>query len=105
MNDKIRDPYIDIFYDAILSLKDRKECDKFFEDICTISEIKSMAQRLQIAVLLNEGKTYTEIIDETKVSTATISRVNKCLEYGADGYKTVLSRICGENVNKETINN
>ena len=101
MNDKLHDPHIDLFYDAILSLKTREECDRFFDDICTIAEVKSMAQRLQIAVLLNNGKTYSEITELTKVSTATISRVNKCLEYGADGYKTVLSRITTNTDDKE----
>lgn len=93
MSDKLNDPYINVFYDAILSLKTRKECEQFFDDICTIAEIKSLVQRMQVAVLLNDGKTYSEITNEVNVSTATISRVNRCLEYGADGYKTVLSRI------------
>lgn len=93
MSDRFNDPYINVFYDAILSLKTRKECEQFFDDICTIAEIKSLVQRMQVAVLLNEGKTYSEITGDVNVSTATISRVNRCLEYGADGYKTVLSRI------------
>lgn len=101
MNDRINDPYINVFYDAILSLKTREECDKFFDDICTIAEIKSLVQRLQVAVLLNEGKTYSEITSKANVSTATISRVNRCLEYGADGYKTVLSRISINNNEKK----
>lgn len=93
MSDKINDPYLEVFYEAILSLKTKEECDQFFDDICTIAEVKSLVQRLQVAVLLNEGKTYSEITSEANVSTATISRVNRCLEYGADGYKTVLARI------------
>ncbi|MCQ2466089.1 MAG: YerC/YecD family TrpR-related protein [Clostridia bacterium] len=102
MSDKINDPYINVFYDAILSLKTRKECEKFFDDICTIAEIKSLVQRMQVAVLLNEGKTYSEITGEANVSTATISRVNRCLEYGSDGYKTVLSRI-STNINDDEV--
>ena len=97
MNTKIKDPYIDALYEAVLALETKEECDKFFEDICTISEVKSIAQRLKVATLLYEGKTYSEITDETGISTATISRVNKCLEYGADGYKIVLDKLKKDN--------
>ncbi|NLW89641.1 MAG: hypothetical protein GXY43_08005 [Clostridiaceae bacterium] len=93
MNDKIRDELTDGLFDAILSLEDREECYRFFEDLCTVSEIKSLASRLRVASLLSKGHTYTEIFELTGVSTATISRVNRCLEYGADGYRTVLDRI------------
>jgi TrpR-related protein YerC/YecD len=93
MNDKLRDSQTDNLFDAILTLANREECYQLFEDLCTVSEIKSLAQRLQIASLLNQGHTYSEIFELTGVSTATISRVNRCLEYGADGYKTVLNRI------------
>lgn len=93
MNDKIRDPLTDELFDAILSLRDRDECYRLFEDLCTVSEIKSLASRLRVALLLSKGHTYSEILERTGVSTATISRVNRCLEYGADGYKTVLDRI------------
>lgn len=93
MNEKLVDPQTDTLFDAILALQSREECYRLFEDLCTISEIKSLAQRLHIAALLYEGKTYTEIIENTGVSTATISRVNRCLEYGADGYNTVLKRL------------
>lgn len=93
MNDKLKDQQTDALFDAILALKSRDECYSLFEDLCTISEIKSLAQRLQIASLLYEGKTYVEIFEMTGVSTATISRVNRCLEYGADGYKTVFKRL------------
>lgn len=84
---------IDELFEAILTLKDREDCYRFFEDICTINEIHSIAQRLQVAKLLSEKKTYTEIETLTKASTATISRINKCLVYGADGYKRVLERL------------
>jgi TrpR-related protein YerC/YecD len=93
MNDKIRDPLTDQLFDAILTLRTREEFYMLFEDLCTVSEIKSLASRLQVALLLSQGHTYTEIFEITGVSTATISRVNRCLEYGADGYKTVIGRI------------
>jgi TrpR-related protein YerC/YecD len=93
MNEKLKDPQTDALFDAILTLKNREECYRLFEDLCTVAEIKSLAQRLQIASLLYEGKTYVEIFETTGGSTATISRVNRCLEYGADGYRTVLKRL------------
>lgn len=96
MNDKWRDRYTDDLFDAILSLENKEECYRLFEDLCTVSEIKSLAQRLHVAALLSKGHTYSEIFELTGVSTATISRVNRCLEYGADGYKTVLGRISTE---------
>ncbi len=93
MNSKIRDEMTDNLFKAILLLKDLDECYNFFEDLCTISEIKAMAQRLEVALMLREGKTYTEISEKTGASTATISRVNRCLLYGADGYKVILERM------------
>ena len=78
---------------AILSLKTEKECLAFLEDICTIKEIQDISQRLTVAQMLSQGISYTAICKETGASTATISRVSKCYEYGAGGYKTVLSRI------------
>ncbi len=83
---------INELFEAILSLKNEEECYRFFEDICTVNEINAIAQRLQVAKLLSEKKTYTEIEKQTRASTATISRINKCLNYGADGYKIVLER-------------
>ncbi|MEA4888224.1 MAG: YerC/YecD family TrpR-related protein [Clostridiaceae bacterium] len=93
MNDKLKDETTDLLFKAILSLKTVDECYAFFEDICTVAELKSLAQRLHVAMMLRQGKTYTEICDTTGVSTATISRVNRSLEYGADGYKTVLDHL------------
>jgi len=93
MNEKLRDSSTDLLFSAILSLKDAGECYAFFEDICTVSEIKSLAQRLHVAIMLRQGRTYTEICDATGISTATISRVNRALAYGADGYKMVLDRL------------
>lgn len=84
---------IDELFKAILLLEDEEDCYRFFEDICTINEIHSIAQRLQVAKLLSEDKTYSEIENETKASTATISRINKCLMYGADGYRRILDRM------------
>ena len=84
---------IDELFEAVLTLKDREDCYRFFEDICTINEIHAIAQRLQVAKLLSEKKTYNEIENLTSASTATISRINKCLVYGADGYKRVLARL------------
>ena len=84
---------IDELFDAVLTLRDREDCYRFFEDICTINEIHAIAQRLQVAKLLSQKKTYSEIEAITKASTATISRINKCLVYGADGYKRVLERL------------
>ena len=86
----------DELFDGILTLKDREDCYRFFEDICTVNEIHAIAQRLQVAKLLSQKKTYTEIEEETKASTATISRINKCLVYGADGYRRVLDRLSEE---------
>jgi TrpR-related protein YerC/YecD len=93
MNEKLIDPANDLLFTAILSLRDVRECYAFFEDICTVAELKSLAQRLHVAIMLRRGCTYAEICETTGVSTATISRVNRSLEYGADGYKTVLERL------------
>ena len=76
--------------DNVLSLKDEQQCSDFFEDICTITELKAMAQRLEVARLLDEGEIYEEIVEKTGASTATISRVKRCLVYGADGYNSVM---------------
>ncbi len=84
---------IDELFKAILTLQDEEDCYRFFEDICTINEIHAIAQRLQVAKLLSEKRTYSEIEEATKASTATISRINKCLVYGAEGYQRVLARL------------
>lgn len=89
---KLEDPQIDGFFEAIQSLENREECYRFFEDVSTISELKAMAQRLEVAKMLDEDRTYTDIANATGASTATISRVKRCLNYGADGYKLVLKR-------------
>lgn len=84
---------IDELFKAILLLEDEEDCYRFFEDICTVNEIHSIAQRLQVAKLLSEKKTYSEIEELTKASTATISRINKCLVYGAEGYQRILGKM------------
>lgn len=93
MNSKIRDKWTDGLFEAILLLENIEECYNFFEDICTISEIKAMAQRLEVAKMLKAGYTYIDISEKTGASTATISRVNRCFNYGADGYKNILERL------------
>lgn len=93
IDSKIQSDDMDLFCKAILELKDIEECYKFFEDIATINEIKALAQRMHVAKLLSEKKTYTEVSDITRASTATISRVNRCLNYGSDGYNMVLERL------------
>ncbi len=90
---KFKSSDVDELFDAILTLNDREDCYRFFEDICTINEIHAIAQRLQVAKLLTQKKTYSEIEKETNASTATISRINKCIVYGADGYRRVLERL------------
>ena len=83
----------DQFYSAILSLKTKEECRAFFDDICTIKELQDLMQRLQVASMLSKGMNYLEISKETSVSSATISRVNRCLNYGDGGYNIVLGRL------------
>jgi TrpR-related protein YerC/YecD len=83
-------------FDAILALETKEECESFFEDLCTVKEILDMAQRLAVARMLYEGKSYTEITRRSGMSAATISRVNRCLKYGAGGYQTVLERLDSE---------
>lgn len=90
---KIRSKELDYFFNAILKIKDIEECYKFFEDVSTITELKALSQRLQVAKMLREKKTYIEIGAATGASTATISRVNRCLNYGNEGYNTILDRL------------
>ena len=90
---KLHEPSVERLFDAILTLQNRDECYRFFEDVCTVNEILDLAQRFDVARMLTEGKIYNEISKETGASTATISRVNKCLQYGSDGYRLVMDRI------------
>lgn len=94
MNKKIRTEAVDFLFDAILSLKDREECYTFFEDVCTVNELLSLSQRFEVAKMLRDHRTYLEIADKTGASTATISRVNRSLNYGNDGYDMTFERIC-----------
>ena len=93
MNSKIKSPEADYLFQAILQLKDMDECYKFFEDLCTVTEIKAMSQRIVVAKMLSEKYVYSEIVRRTGASTATISRVNRSLEYGCDAYPMVFSRL------------
>ena len=92
MNSKLKDGHMDELFTGILSLNTVEECYNFFEDLCTITELRAMAQRFQVAKMLDQGQIYSDIVRETGASTATISRVNECLIYGTDGYRMVLDR-------------
>ncbi len=83
-------------YKAILQLKDEEECMKFFDDLCSVTELQAMEQRYQVAVLLEQGLIYNDILDQTGASSATISRVNRSLQYGNGGYAIVFDRLYGE---------
>lgn len=93
MNNKLRTGEVEHLFDAMLVLKEKEDYYKFFEDVCTINELLSMAQRYEVAKMLREGKTYLDIAKATGASTATISRVNRSLHYGADGYEMVFQRL------------
>ena len=92
-NSKLKSKQADELFEAILKLKNEEECYRFFEDTCTIKEIESIAQRLEVAKLLKANKTYNTIEEETGASTATISRINRALNYGTNGYNIVLERL------------
>lgn len=93
MNPKIHTEEVDHLFDAVLTLKNREECYRFFEDVCTIKELLAMAQRYEVALMLKQKMTYLDIADKTGASTATISRVNRSLTYGEDGYQLVFERL------------
>jgi TrpR-related protein YerC/YecD len=92
---------IELLFDAILKLKNKEECYRLFEDLCTVKEVLDMAQRIKVAKLLDQKTPYHVIVDETHASTATISRVNKSLLYGADGYKLIIAKLKEELDKKE----
>ena len=92
-DERLRNPLTDALFEAILLLKDKEECYRFFEDIATVAEIRDFAQRLEVAKMLQRDETYTAIAEVTGVSTATISRVKRCLNFGADGYQLILKRL------------
>ena len=96
MSKKIHTEAVDSLFDAVLSLRNREECYQFFEDVCTVNEILSLSQRFEVAKMLKEKKTYLEISEKTGASTATISRVNRSLNYGNDRYDMVFDSISKE---------
>ena len=93
MNKKLHSEAVDQLFEAILCLKNKEECYTFFEDVCTINELLSLSRRFEVAKMLRERRTYLEISEKTGASTATISRVNRCLKYGSDGYTLVLDNL------------
>ena len=93
MSKKLRTEAVDHLFDAILSLQNKEECYTFFEDVCTVIELLSLSQRFEVAKMLRDQKTYLDIAEKTGASTATISRVNRSLNYGNDGYDMVFSRL------------
>lgn len=93
MNNKLENKNVDFLFKAILALETREECYDFFEDLCTVQELKTLSQRLVVAKMLSENSVYTDIVDVTGASTATISRVNRSLQYGCDGYDKIFDRI------------
>ncbi len=93
MNKKVKSDAVDFLFDAILCLESKEECYSFFEDLCTVNELISISQRLQVAAMLKNHSTYLEIAEKTGASTATISRVNRSLNYGNDGYETAFGRM------------
>ena len=97
MNKKIQTEAVDHLFNAILCLQDKNECYGFFEDLCTVNELLSLSQRFEVATMLREKKTYLEIAEKTGASTATISRVNRSLNYGSDGYELIFERLAASN--------
>lgn len=93
MSKTIKTEAVDHLFEAILQLKSKEECYLFFEDVCTVNELLSLSQRFEVARMLTENKTYLEIAEQTGASTATISRVNRSLNYGSDGYELVFKRL------------
>lgn len=93
MNKKLKTDTVDHLFDAVLSLETKEECYDFFEDLCTVNELLSLSQRFEVASMLRNHKTYLEIAEKTGASTATISRVNRSLSYGNDGYQLVFERL------------
>ncbi|MBQ7719547.1 MAG: TrpR-like protein, YerC/YecD [Clostridia bacterium] len=93
MADKIKDEKVEFLLKGIMTLESPEECYSFFQDLCTVSEIQEMSKRFYAAKLLSDGRIYSDIAEQTGLSTATISRVNRCLKYGSDGYVTALKRL------------
>lgn len=96
MEKKLKDGNTDFFFEALLKLETVEECYDFFEDLCTVTELKSISQRIVVAKMLREKKVYSDIVEKTGASTATVSRVNRSLQYGCGGYDLVFDRMDGE---------
>ena len=96
MNSKLKDMNVDYLFKAILSLETLEECYNFFEDLCTVPELKALSQRLHVAKMLEERHVYSDIVNETGASTATISRINRCIQYGTGGYQSVIEKISAQ---------
>ena len=101
MNEKIHDKNTDVLFKAILALESPEECYSFFEDLCTVPELKAMSQRLAVAHMLSHKQVYSDIVAQTGASTATISRVNRSLNYGCGGYKLLFDRLDDEKESRE----
>ncbi len=93
MNAKLKNESVDFLFRCILKLQTEEECYHFFEDLCTVPEIKAMSQRLEVAHMLSDNRVYSDIVAKTGASTATISRVNRSLHYGCDGYELIFARL------------
>ena len=93
MNNKLKNDAVDYLFDAVLQLQSKEECYNLFEDLCTVNELLSLSQRFDVAAMLRNKKTYLEIAEKTGASTATISRVNRSLHYGNDGYELIFQRL------------
>ena len=101
MSRKLQDDNIDFLFKAVLALETQEDCYAFFEDLCTVQELKTISQRLVVAKMLSEKCVYTDIVNATGASTATISRVNRSLQYGCDGYDKILGRIKAQEENEQ----
>ena len=93
MNARIKDMDLSLLLNAVLKLENYEECQNFFDDLCTVQELKALSQRIEVAAMLIDGKVYSDIVKATGASTATISRVNRSLNYGSDGYRVIFDRL------------
>ena len=98
MTSRLKEMNVEVLFEAVLRLKTMEECYNFFEDLCTVQELKALSQRLQVASMLSDGKVYSDIVAKTGASTATISRVNRSLNYGGDGSKVLFERLKADGV-------
>ena len=96
MNEKLRELNVEFLFSAVLQLRTMEECYDFFEDLCTVPELRALSQRIHVAKMLSEKRVYSDIVAQTGASTATISRVKRSLDYGCDGYKIVFDRMDAE---------